>query len=470
MKKQTFKKSLLGSLLVIPALFSLTGCGSEESAFRAYDVEKDGDPTKLSAKVVFWHTMGDVLEKVVTEAITSFNKVYPNITIELSNQGDYNGIKDKLTKAIPAGTTPTMAFCYPDHVAEYLTSGAIEEMGQYSTDSVIGFGKDSTESGGVSDFISNFWQEGQVYTDSGIFSLPFAKSTEVMFYNKSEFTKHGYSVPTTWDELWTLCAKIKTDYASLSDFVPIGIDSDSNFYISLSEQYGIPFTSKETSEASGHYLFNNDQAKAKVSELKSFFDRGYFITEGTSPSNAYTSSRFLKGAVNGGSLMTIGSTGGTSYDYPGTAADTFDVQVALPPAKDSASHQVITQGPAVTFFKRSSLKSKYAAWLFYKWVTNTDNSAAYALASGYEPVRNSSYLTPAYQTMLNYTADDKTLLFSKVARVTKTMEDYYFSSPVFVGSAKARTEVGKMLASVLLGEKTVDKAFSDALTACVYAE
>jgi multiple sugar transport system substrate-binding protein len=464
--KRALKHFLLGALVLSPSIMALTGCATEESTFRAYDTTKDGDPTQLSAKVVFWHTMSQQGRALLQEEIASFNKTYPNITFEESNQGDYGQLKDKLKSAIPAGTTPTMAFCYPDHVAEYLNAGASEEMGQYADDATIGFGKDQTESGGVSDFISNFWEEGKVYTTEGLYSVPFAKSTEVLFYNQTEFEKHGYKVPTTWDELWTLCAKIRSDYSSLGDdFIPIGIDSDSNFYITLSEQYGIPYTSK-TGTA---FQFNNDAAKAKVSELKGYFDKKYFVTAGTSANNNYTSTRFTKGAVTGGSLMSIGSTGGTSYDWPGKESETFKVGVAVPPTKDVAKPKVITQGPSITFFKRSSLKSKYAAWLFYKWISNTNNSAAYALLNGYEPVRNSSYGTSAYKTMLSYQEDDKLLVFAKVAAVTKTMENSYFTSPVFVGSAKAREEVGALLSSVLSGNKTVDQAFQDALTACVYS-
>lgn len=467
MKKASTKHYWLGTLCLLPMLLSLTGCGNEETTFRAYDLEKDGDPTQLSATVTFWHTMSQQGKALLNNQIKAFNKIYPNIKIEHDNQGDYDGIKDKLTKAIPAGKTPTMAYCYPDHVAEYLNAGATEEMGQYASDSVIGFGKDTTESGGQADFVTNFWDEGKVYAQDGVYSLPYAKSTEVLFYNKTEFDKHNYSVPTTWDEMWTLCKKIREDYTPTlgDDFIPLGIDSDSNLFISLCEQYDIPFTSA----GEDHYLFNNDAAKAKVTELKGYFDKKYFATKGTLPNNANTSNRFVKGAVSGGSLMTIGSTGGTSYNWPGTEAQTFSIGVVVPPSADVTKPAVITQGPSITFFSRASLKSKYAGWLFYKWISNTENSAAYALLTGYEPVRQSSYETTVYQTMLNYTDDDKFLLFSKVAKVTETMQDSFFSSPVFVGSAKARDEVGKLLPKVLLGQATVADAFTTALTNCVFS-
>ncbi len=471
MKKRFKIKIVLPLAALAPSLLALGGCSAYvESEYRAYDPEVDGDPTALSAKVTFWHTMSQQGQKMLDDQIKAFNEIYPNIKIEHSAQGDYNGIKDKLVKAIPAGTTPTMAYCYPDHVAEYLFSGATEEMGQYANDSVIGFGKDDTESGGAADFVQEFWKEGQVYEKEGIYSLPYAKSTEVIFYNKTEFDKKGYTMPKTWDGLWSLCRQIKSDYSSLEDFVPLGINSDSNMFITFCEQMGIPYTSAQ----GDHYLFSNDQAKAMIHTLKSYYDEHLFITEGTSENNNYTSNRFVKGAVNNGCLMFIGSTGGTSYGWPGSPAKTFEVAVATPPSVDESKPAVITQGPSITFFKRASLKEKYAAWLFYKWITNTDNSAEYALLTGYEPVRQSSYQTEAYQDMLatpvDPNSDDKTMLFAAVAKTTMTMQSSYFSSPVFVGSSKAREAVGEIFPAVALNQKTVDEAFNEAISRCVFSQ
>ena len=471
MKKKSLIKTILPLFVLFPSVLSLGACGNNvESDYRAYDIEKDGDPTSLSAKVTFWHTMSQQGQKMLDDQIAAFNKVYPDIVIDHSAQGDYNGLRDKLVKAIPAGTTPTMAFCYPDHVAEYLSSGATEEMGQYTTDPVVGFDKDDTESGGVSDFIDEFWQEGQVYAEKGIYSLPYAKSTEVIYYNKTEFDKKGYTMPKTWDGLWTLCRQIKKDYSSVDSFVPLGINSDDNMFITFCEQMNIPFTSAAGEE---HYLFNNDQAKALIRTLKGYYDEGLFVTERTSENNNYTSNRFVKGASKNGSLMFIGSTGGTSYAWPnGGPSKAFEVAVAVPPSIDEKNPAVITQGPSITFFKRSSLKEKYAAWLFYKWITNTDNSAEYALLTGYEPVRNSSYETDAYKEMLatpvDPDSDDKTMLFAAVANTTVTMKKSYFSSPVFVGSSKARDAVGEIFPAVALNEKTIDEAFDEALKRCVF--
>ena len=54
---------------------------------------------------------------------------------------------------------------------------------------------------------------------------------------------------------------------------------------------------------------------------------------------------------------------------------------------------------------------------------------------------------------------------------TKTcleQEDWYFTSPAFDGSSDARNEVGYLLDAAFTGTKTIDQAFEDAYSNCVY--
>ena len=168
--------SVGAALLAIPAL---TGCGS------------DG---KLHVK--FWHTMGQSNQDVLQRAIKEFQQQYPNVVIDHAAQGDYAALHEKLMSAIPAGTMPTMAFCYPDHVADYMASNAIVDINTYLNDDELKF---TAEDGLQEDFVNTYWEEGTKYETPGVYSVPFAKSTEVLFYNKTFFDKYStlITVPTT---------------------------------------------------------------------------------------------------------------------------------------------------------------------------------------------------------------------------------------------------------------------------------
>lgn len=422
----------------------------------------DGDPTQLSASITFWHTMGQANQEKLNRMIEGFNQKYPNIKIEHAAQGGYDDIKEKISAAIPAGTTPTMAYCYPDHVAEYMSAGAVEEMSGYVSDKKIGLSREEWDSaGGEADFVDSFWKEGKEYGDEygvegGLYSVPFSKSTEVLFYNKTFFDANGLTVPTTWDEMEAIMPVIKG-----LGYTALGYDSDANMLITMMEQEEIPYTS---AEKDNHFLFNNDRAKDLVRKLKSWYDAGYLITQGSSSNNTYTSNMFTQTAEPH-IVMTIGSTGGTSYNY--TSA--FEIGVAPIPGGTKNNH-VISQGPSICFFSRASADEKYAAWLFYKWISNTDNSAIYSVLTGYSPVRKSSFTCP---TFTDYT-DDVTLagkerLIQQTLAFNQQLTDRFYTSPAFKGSSTARKEMDGICANVFLGTKDVDKAFNDALTNCLFA-
>ena len=443
---------------------TVTSCQTGSSVSSSSSAE-DEDVT-----VTFWHTMGHANSALVDKLISKFEEDHPHVTISsVQASGGYDDLEAQLLQAIPAGTTPTMAFCYPDHVAKYLSySGTVVDLTSYMNDPEIGFqvsdgshtDNSSNVLSGKDDYVKAFWEEGSNYPTSGVYSVPFAKSTEALFYNKDEFDKNGWQVPTTWDQMWSLCQTIRDANPEMDEdqkhykVYPLGYDSDANMYITLSQQKNIPFTSS-TGE---HYLFNNSEAKSMVTDLKTKYDNGLFVTKGTSGNSTYTSTKFTAGEI----LMSIGSTGGTAYN----STNNFTVGVAVPPSVDADSPAVISQGPSICFFSRATTAQKRAAWEFYRFISTADNSCYYSVSTGYQPVRISSYQTPIYESFINATGADRGL-FNEVGAVTSTMQDSYFNSPVFDGSATARGEIGNLMGSVLLGTKTVDAAFNDAMSNCL---
>ena len=409
--------------------------------------------------VQFWHTMGSANRALLERMIVEFNKLYPNVKIDHTSQGDYGALYNKLNSAIPAGTMPTMAFCYPDNVADYMASNAVVNIADYLKDDNLKFNADE---GLENDFIEAYWKEGQEYQQDGMYSVPYAKSTEVLFYNKTFFDANHLTVPTTWAEMWALCRNIKENimtqpqYASIE--FPLGYDSDANLFITMCEQRGIPYTTNENiSQPSDHVQFNNAQAKAMASELVGYMDEGLFKTKGCLPNNAYTSTYFTEQKI----VMSIGSTGGTSYQ----TSNNFDVAVAPAPTMDG-NGKYVSQGPSICFFKKGSKEVKEAAWNFYKFIVRSHNTAAYSASTGYEPVRQSAYSNPDYQ---DYLSGDS--LQAKTSYATSNIGGRYFTSAVYNGSAAARDAVETIFANMYNAERrqTADAAFASAYASAIGA-
>lgn len=414
-----------------------------------------------TTKVIFWHTMGKDKIATLETMITAFEKENPDIKIEQTAKGSYTDIATAVNNAIAAGDVPTMAFCYPDHVANYLGASAVVNIQDYLDDPELNFNEDD---GLQSDFIKAYWDEGKSYDVEGIYSAPFYKSTEVLFYNKDAFDAKGWSVPTTWAEMETLMATIKAD-ATYGSKTPLGYDSDDNLFITMCEQYGIPYTTNDNiTTGADHFLFNNDRAKAMVTKIKGWYDNKYLVTQGTL--GGFTSTEFK----NGNLLMTIGSTGGTNYNY----SDNFNIGIAAIPGAEATveggNAHVIMQGPSVCFLRRCTVAQKQAAWKFYKYCVKAENSAYYGITTGYSPVRQSSFETQVWTDFVtDETITGASDLIRRAVNFNSTLMDKYFVSATFKGSSTARTEVGGILTNVMTGSKTLADAFSDAYNNCVYA-
>ncbi len=426
-------KKLLTLGVVGASLVAMTGCGPSIPT-----VEVPEELTKENITIEFWHTMGVDNMAVLDKMIESFNVEYPNITINHAAQGGFDDLVGKVAKAIPAGTQPQLTFCYPDHVALYNTGYAVAPLNGFIDHPEFGF----AEGQGKEDFVEGFWNEGLVYDNAGtMYSMPFAKSTEAMFVNMDLVRKAGYTeAPKTWDEVITISKKLKDLNEPGYKF---GYDSEANMFITMLEQKGLAYTSP------GKFLFNNKETKNFITEFVAG-NRDLIKTKETSDGE-YTSTQFKNGQI----FLTIGSTGGASYNDPKGA---FNYEVAPIPQFDLNNKAVIQQGPSLAVMKDKDPQKMLASWLFIKHITNTENSATYAKSTGYFPVRKSSVKTALYQEFINGTSIQAQALKAAEAQV-----EYYFTSAAFNGSSAARLQVGYIIEAVLLNTKSVDQAFAAAM-------
>ena len=476
------KKRIISLLLVLSMIFSATamvscnggeGAGEGNTGKVAYEVPAEGyDGSAVT--ITFYHSMGQKLQDVLNTYIPEFNKLYPNITIEHSSMGNYDGVRDQIKTALTAGNQPNIAYCYPDHVALYNVAKAVVPLDSFiestipvtdatGAESVLGFTAEQ-----IADFIPGYYQEGAAFDEAGtMYTLPMSKSTEALYYNKTFFEKNGLSLPTTWEEMGKLCEQIK---AIDPDRVPLGYDSEANWFITMCEQYGSDYTSLNEDE---HFLFDNETNRGFVKTFREWYQKGYVTTEEIYGS--YTSGLFT--ATEGQKCyMVIGSTGGASYQQPPQVDGNplFETAMATPPQVNPAAPKVISQGPSVCIFKDTNPQEVVASWLFVKFLTtNVEFQASFSMASGYAPVIKSVQSNPVYQQWLD-AANGYTNLTAMSVKLALAQSDAYFVSPAFNGSSEARDQVGTLMQDALVStdadiDATIKKLFEKAVAECEYA-
>lgn len=469
MKKLFKTASLVIAAVMLLTVFCSCASGKAKPNFEVPDVGYDGS----SVTIKFYHTMGSNLSDVLNIYIEEFNKLYPNITVISEQVGGYDDVRDQISTEITANSQPNLAYCYPDHVALYNLAGVVATLDNLIDSKITVTRADgSTEILGLtdeqkSDFIQGYYEEGKQFGDGLMYTLPFSKSTEVLYYNKTFFETNNLSVPTTWDELETLCAKIK-DIDPNS--IPLGYDSEANWFITMCEQFGSPYTSA----TGNHYLFNNDKNREFIKEFREWYQKGYITTQ--TIYGSYTSGLFT--AENGTkSYMSIGSSAGATHQRPAAGADgtyPFEVGIATIPQVNPASAKVISQGPSICIFKKDNPQEVIASWLFVKYLTTSvEFQAEFSMTSGYVPVIKSVSANPAYSDFISK-ADGGNYISALSAKICLEQQDAYYTSPAFKGSSTARSQVGALLTKCLTMEDNgnidaaIQKAFTDAIDECEY--
>lgn len=477
--------TLIAGVLSLSSVMGLTACGgggpdySKEVPVEAYN---GGEVT-----VTFHHTMGQKLQAQLTDAIAEFNEIYPNITIEDKKAaGNYDTLRNDLATKLTQKDTPTMAICYPDHVALYnKTKSVVSLDGYINSTASVSRADGTTETLGytteqINDFVPAFYNEGKSYGDGKMYTLPLYKSTEIMYYNKTFFDANNLTPPTTWDEMETTCAKIMeiekarvtangidaSNPANLK-VIPFGYDSESNWFITLAEQYGSEYT---TAEGDEHFTFNNETNRKFVEKLRGWYDKRYFTTQEIYKN--YTSNLFIATGENLKCYMCIGSTGGSSYQVGELNSGEYDFEIGVAPIPqvDPTNAKVIQQGPSACIFKKENPQEVAAAWLFLKFLTTSTNyQGGVSMNTGYLPVIQSVQTNPNYANWLALPdsvvgAAKNAYVQATTAKLAMKQMNNYFISAVFEGSSEARDQVGLLMQNCFvndLGGKSVADFIKD---------
>ena len=461
-------------LIAVLTIGMLTACGGSGKKGTAGDVvaTEGGFDINKPVTITFYHQMGAELQKILATAIEDFNKLYPNITVKAETMGDYDGILSQIQTEISVGNQPNLAYCYADHVATYNLGGAVQPLDSLIANTeVITRADGSTEVLGltqeqIDDFIPAFYNDGKVYGDGKMYTLPVVRSTEALYYNKTFFEKHGLTVPTTWDEMEAVCRQIRELEPTC---IPLGYDSEANWFITMCEQYGSPYTSTEGDK----FLFDNDVNKAFVKRFQGWYKEKLVTTQELS--GGYTSALFTGESDTGTRCyMCIGSTGGATYQQPNQTNGVFEFEVGMAPIPqvDPANPKVISQGPSICVFRKSDSHETVASWLFAKFLaTDVVFQASVSMNNGYASVLKSAQENPVYKEFLGTAGTEGIQAYA--VQVTLEQQDSFYNSPAFFVSSVAREQVGLLVQKCLAVETNdvdaaIATAFQEAVKECKY--
>lgn len=453
----------------------LAGChGSREQA--AFTVPESFDESQ-NYEITFWakndtnKTQTDIYKK----AIEDFQALYPNITVTLRLYTDYGDIYNDVITNISTGTTPNVCITYPDHIATYLTGdNVVVPLDELAADPAYGLGGSELKFDGPTqeEIVPQFWQE--CHLGDTCYALPFMRSTEACYVNKTFVEDLGYTLPDvlTWDFVWEVseaAAKKNADgtYAlnGQNVLVPFLYKSTDNMMIQMLKQKGAGYSTQ-----SGEIELFNDVTTDLLKGIAGYTADGAFST--------FKISGYPANFLNAGQcVFAVDSTAGSTWmgsnaplmDIAQDEVVDFETAVRMVPQFDPEHPQMISQGPSVCIFNKDNPQEVLASWLFAQYLLTNDVQIAYSETEGYVPVTTKAQNDPAYQDYLSRAGeDDDTHYAVKLAAVQLLLDnlDNTFVTPVFNGSASLRDAAGSLIESVTKSvrrNQTVDDAYIQSL-------
>ena len=470
-------KKVLALILLIAMLVTMAGChGAEERNTFAVPAEFD---TSRNYEITFWAkndtnmTQVDIYKK----AVADFETLYPNIKVNLRLYTDYGKIYNDVITNIATDTTPNVCITYPDHIATYLMgANSVVPLDTLFEDPKYGLGGSEVrfDAPTEAEIVPKFLQECLV--NGYHYAIPYMRSTEACYVNKTFVEKLGYTLPETltWDFVWEVSQaameKNSDDTFKVNGqnvLIPCLYKSTDNMMIQMLRQRDAGY-----STANGQIQIFNDTTReilydvAEVAKTKAF--------------STFKISSYPANFLNAGQcIFAIDSTAGATWmgsDAPliDIAEDKlvqFETEVMTVPQYDPQNPQMISQGPSVCVFNKEDPQEVLASWLFAQFLLTDDVQIAYAQTEGYCPVTLKAQNTPAYQEYLAREGEDNELHYEVKLQATKLLlenTENTFVTPVFNGSASLRDAAGGMIESVTQSvrrKKEVNEEFIDNLFA-----
>jgi multiple sugar transport system substrate-binding protein len=371
----TWSRSICIILVVFTLL--LAACGGSASSG---STGAGSNPGVLASNkkytIEFWNAFATGANKAVMNELTQqYMQEHPNVTVKIQSFDSYNTLETKLTAAIAANKTPTIAQVYEDWAVQYQQSNAIVSLQPFIT------GKNGLSQPDLADFYPSLLKDGQI--NGTQYMLPFNKSDMVLYYNADLLQKKGMQPPTTLQEFTNDLTKLTNGSQWGLSYTP-DTDGWSVLYKALG---GGNFVSSDGKTAD----FANSQNMPYTVKALNYFlplvkSGAIHVTKSYNWQNDFIAQK------SAFAISTIAS-------YPFLAqpiGNTFKFSEAPIPAGPAGQFTVL-YGTNLALFS-SDADSESAGWDYMKFLTSAEANATFVKGTGYMPVRQSTFNSPTLQS------------------------------------------------------------------------
>lgn len=403
--------------------------------------------------LTMWHNYGGDMQQSMDYLIDKFNSTVgkeQGIVIDVTAISSSSELNKSLTMIVNndpgAPDMPDIFTGYPKLAIQFKEKGMLANLDDYFTEDEL------------SAYVEAFVEEGRL-DDGGLYVFPVAKSTEVLYINRTLFDRFAAATGATWDMLSTFegiaqLSEMYYEYSGGKQFY--AADSWFNFAEVGMVQLGDSIFEGEALSLDGDtyaHIFETVYAPA--------VEGGIAIYDGYSSDLSKTGDLVCSTGSSAGILFygdTITYSDGTVWNVE------YDI---LPyPVFENGTKTALQRGGGLMVAK-SDEKKEYAAGVFIKWLTAAEQNMGFVANTGYLPVTKAAFETELPEHV--DTVEDPRIK-KMLTSVLSMYEEYtFFTAPTYTAfdsdSDKYEEDFKKLLTNkreeYLNGQST---SAADALT------
>lgn len=340
------------------------------------------EPLKLT--MYFPVNVGGSAAALIDKMTQDFNTENPDVQVKAVYTGNYDDTVTAIQTAIQGGNAPDLFVSLATQrftMADTQMAMPLDEL----------IAQDPEGKQFVDDFIDGFMLDS--YVDGAIYSIPFQRSTMVMFYNKDAFREVGLdpnAPPKNWTELVEYAQKLTND-KRYGVATALNSGSAQWGFTGFSLQNctnGVGLMSKD-----GKQVYFNTPENVEALQLWLDLQNKYKVMAPGIVQWTDMPTQFLAGEV-----AMIYHTTGNLTNIKNNAK--FDFGVAMLPAGRQPGAP--TGGGNFYITNGISKERQKAAWRFIKFCCSTERAAQWSIDTGYVATRESCYQT---ELLKNYYKD-----------------------------------------------------------------
>ncbi|NLO96554.1 MAG: extracellular solute-binding protein [Peptococcaceae bacterium] len=435
MKREKKGKFCIAFVCLLLFLLVLGGCQSKKLL----------DPNR-PVTLTLWHNFGGQMRGTMDAIVDKFNATVgadEGIVLSVTSISGSADLHKKLTMAANgdpgAPALPDISTVYPKTALILAEKGLLLELDPFFTEEEIAA------------YIPRFIEEGRL-TDKKLYVFPFAKSTEVLFVNKTIFNRFSQECGISLESLATFEGILEAaeKYYEWTDKQTPEIANDGKaFYVPDSLFNFAQVSFKQL----GKDFIKDGRLQLSAPEFLRIWNCYYpsAVRGHIAIFNGYGSDLAKTGDI----VCSTGSTAGVLFFSPTVTHEDNTSEPAeyaiLPyPVFEGGEKVAIQRGSGLCVMK-SAPEKEYAAVVFLKWFTAAEQNLDFVSSTGYLPVTKEAY--DILMDKATETSNDPRIAALRATVIQMQKEYDFYIPPVVEGFDEMQKDFEELLMAVAYSSK-----------------